>query len=222
MLYILFFKSKCTRPAASRHWCRPLNQQSHRAEAQKSYFAKQNSFFFLYFQQDLRVFLCFRPWKFEHMATDLLYLQLREDHPLPPDAVLYFTQSLIHDSISIRKVCSFVSVWLCSHGRFIASDIPPGRKDLDGLSIFVVDHMWHAVHLTPHPVDSPKRKSFNSAQTLRLCDDSDVDLCVSVNTDAVSQFCPECTLHTNLYTMPLFAVSVEAPNISFPRCVKPS
>uniref|UniRef100_UPI0037E980D1 proteasome activator complex subunit 4B-like n=1 Tax=Semicossyphus pulcher TaxID=241346 RepID=UPI0037E980D1 len=44
------------------------------------------------------------PWKFEHMATDLLSLQLREDHPLPPDAVLFFTQSLIHDSISIRKV----------------------------------------------------------------------------------------------------------------------
>ncbi|XP_037609870.1 proteasome activator complex subunit 4B-like [Sebastes umbrosus] len=44
------------------------------------------------------------PWKFEHMATDLLALQLREDHPLPPDAVLYFTQSLTHDSISIRKV----------------------------------------------------------------------------------------------------------------------
>uniref|UniRef100_A0A7N6FAQ8 Proteasome activator Blm10 mid region domain-containing protein n=1 Tax=Anabas testudineus TaxID=64144 RepID=A0A7N6FAQ8_ANATE len=45
-----------------------------------------------------------RPWKFEHMAADLLSLLLREDHPLPPDAVLYFTQSLIHDSISIRKV----------------------------------------------------------------------------------------------------------------------
>nr|XP_046233652.1 proteasome activator complex subunit 4B-like [Scatophagus argus] len=44
------------------------------------------------------------PWKFEHMATDLLSLQLREDHPLPPDAVLYFTQGLIHDSLSIRKV----------------------------------------------------------------------------------------------------------------------
>ncbi|XP_068162395.1 proteasome activator complex subunit 4B-like [Antennarius striatus] len=44
------------------------------------------------------------PWKFEHMATDLLVLQLRDDHPLPPDAVLYFTQSLIHDSLSIRKV----------------------------------------------------------------------------------------------------------------------
>lgn len=38
------------------------------------------------------------------MATDLLSLQLREDHPLPPDAVLFFTQSLVHDSISIRKV----------------------------------------------------------------------------------------------------------------------
>ncbi|KAA8581409.1 hypothetical protein FQN60_002990 [Etheostoma spectabile] len=44
------------------------------------------------------------PWKFEHMAADLLSLQLREDQPLPPDAVLYFTQSLTHDSISIRKV----------------------------------------------------------------------------------------------------------------------
>ncbi|XP_054614170.1 proteasome activator complex subunit 4B [Dunckerocampus dactyliophorus] len=44
------------------------------------------------------------PWKFEHMATDLLSLLLRDDHPLPPDAVLYFTQGLIHDSISIRKV----------------------------------------------------------------------------------------------------------------------
>ncbi|XP_074520213.1 proteasome activator complex subunit 4B [Halichoeres trimaculatus] len=44
------------------------------------------------------------PWKFEHMATDLLSLQLRDDHPLPPDAVLFFTQSLTHDSISIRKV----------------------------------------------------------------------------------------------------------------------
>ncbi|KAF3853762.1 hypothetical protein F7725_014450 [Dissostichus mawsoni] len=44
------------------------------------------------------------PWKFEHMATDLLSLQLREDHPLPPDAVHYFTQGLTHDSISIRKM----------------------------------------------------------------------------------------------------------------------
>lgn len=61
-----------------------------------------------------RVCLCFRPWKFEHMATDLLSLQLRDDHPLPPDAVLYFTQSLIHDSISIRKVCSCVrALYVC-------------------------------------------------------------------------------------------------------------
>ncbi|XP_061562704.1 LOW QUALITY PROTEIN: proteasome activator complex subunit 4B-like [Phycodurus eques] len=44
------------------------------------------------------------PWKFEHTAADLLSLLLRDDHPLPPDAVLYFTQSLIHDSITIRTV----------------------------------------------------------------------------------------------------------------------
>uniref|UniRef100_A0A8C6U8T4 Proteasome activator subunit 4b n=1 Tax=Neogobius melanostomus TaxID=47308 RepID=A0A8C6U8T4_9GOBI len=44
------------------------------------------------------------PWKFEHMCADLLCLLLRDDHPLPPDAVLYFTQGLVHDSISIRKV----------------------------------------------------------------------------------------------------------------------
>uniref|UniRef100_A0A672JH14 Proteasome activator subunit 4b n=1 Tax=Salarias fasciatus TaxID=181472 RepID=A0A672JH14_SALFA len=49
------------------------------------------------------------PWKFEHMAADLLSLQLREDHPLPPDAVLYFTQGLVHDSISIRKVCLLIT-----------------------------------------------------------------------------------------------------------------
>uniref|UniRef100_A0A3Q0QZR4 Proteasome activator Blm10 mid region domain-containing protein n=1 Tax=Amphilophus citrinellus TaxID=61819 RepID=A0A3Q0QZR4_AMPCI len=58
-----------------------------------------------YYQQCvfLCVYLRFRPWKFEHMATDLLSLLLRDDHPLPPDTVLYFTQSLVHDSISIRK-----------------------------------------------------------------------------------------------------------------------
>nr|XP_054604918.1 proteasome activator complex subunit 4B-like [Nothobranchius furzeri] len=48
-------------------------------------------------------FLVMQPWKFDHMATDLLALLLRDDHPLPPDAVLYFTQSIVHDSITIRK-----------------------------------------------------------------------------------------------------------------------
>lgn len=38
------------------------------------------------------------------MAADLLALQLRDDHALPPDGVLYFTQSLTHDSLNIRKV----------------------------------------------------------------------------------------------------------------------
>lgn len=59
--------------------------------------------------------LWFRTWKFEYMATDLLALQLREDHPLPPDAVLFFTQGLIHDSICVRKVCSCVCA-VCLYG----------------------------------------------------------------------------------------------------------
>ncbi|CAL8307041.1 unnamed protein product [Boreogadus saida] len=44
------------------------------------------------------------PWKFEHMAADLLALQLRDDHAVPPDAVLYFTQSLTNDSLGLRTV----------------------------------------------------------------------------------------------------------------------
>uniref|UniRef100_A0A8C5BUL5 Uncharacterized protein n=1 Tax=Gadus morhua TaxID=8049 RepID=A0A8C5BUL5_GADMO len=44
------------------------------------------------------------PWKFEHMAADLLALQLRDDHAVPPAAVLYFTQSLTNDSLGLRTV----------------------------------------------------------------------------------------------------------------------
>lgn len=85
----------------------------------------------------LYICFCFRPWKFEHMATDLLALLLRDDHPLPPDAVLYFTQTLVHDSISIRKVCislcvSYYCVFL--HGvwnlnTFQVSAFPSGYKN---------------------------------------------------------------------------------------------
>lgn len=68
------------------------------------------------------------------MAADLLALQLRDDHPLPPDGVLYFTQSLTHDSINIRKVrlsllersTGTFSSSLCFHSR------PPGGDLSDG------------------------------------------------------------------------------------------
>uniref|UniRef100_A0AAY4C4F7 Proteasome activator subunit 4 n=1 Tax=Denticeps clupeoides TaxID=299321 RepID=A0AAY4C4F7_9TELE len=48
--------------------------------------------------------LCCRPWKFEHISTGFLSLMLRDDHPLPSSAVLFFVESLNHDSLLVRKV----------------------------------------------------------------------------------------------------------------------
>lgn len=106
------------------------------------------------------VCLCHRPWKFEHMAADLLSLLLREDHPLPPDAVLYFTQSLIHDSISIRKVCScvctvclseFIFLWTKCKCFLVAFNIPLGLEDGDGFdkkkTFFLVHYMQFTSNL---------------------------------------------------------------------------
>lgn len=44
------------------------------------------------------------PWKFEHMAIGFLSLLLRDDHPLPAGAVLFFVKSLNHDALVVRKV----------------------------------------------------------------------------------------------------------------------
>ncbi|XP_036438981.1 proteasome activator complex subunit 4A isoform X1 [Colossoma macropomum] len=44
------------------------------------------------------------PWKFEHIAIGFLSLMLRDDCPLPSRAVLFFVQSLNHDSLLVRKV----------------------------------------------------------------------------------------------------------------------
>ncbi|XP_061914340.1 proteasome activator complex subunit 4A [Entelurus aequoreus] len=44
------------------------------------------------------------PWKFEHVAIGLLSLLLRDDHQLPPAAVLFFIKTLNHDSLYVRKV----------------------------------------------------------------------------------------------------------------------
>ncbi|TRY93382.1 hypothetical protein DNTS_032873 [Danionella cerebrum] len=43
------------------------------------------------------------PWKFEQMAIGFLSLMLRDDVPLPPSGVLFFTQSLNHDSLLVRN-----------------------------------------------------------------------------------------------------------------------
>ncbi|KAM6956793.1 proteasome activator complex subunit 4A [Aplochiton taeniatus] len=44
------------------------------------------------------------PWKFEHIAIGFLSLLLRDDHQLPPRAVLFFVKNLNHDSLLVRKV----------------------------------------------------------------------------------------------------------------------
>uniref|UniRef100_A0A665UKH4 Proteasome activator subunit 4b n=1 Tax=Echeneis naucrates TaxID=173247 RepID=A0A665UKH4_ECHNA len=81
------------------------------------------------------------PWKFEHMATDLLSLLLRDDHPLPPDAVLYFTQSLIHDSISIRKVAISAMAGILKQMKrprkkvAVKPSVLSGQEEPDGLRV---------------------------------------------------------------------------------------
>uniref|UniRef100_A0A8C8I162 Uncharacterized protein n=1 Tax=Oncorhynchus tshawytscha TaxID=74940 RepID=A0A8C8I162_ONCTS len=47
---------------------------------------------------------CCRPWKFEHNAIGFMSLLLRDDHPLPSPAVLFFVKSLNHDSLLVRKL----------------------------------------------------------------------------------------------------------------------
>ncbi|KAM9803831.1 proteasome activator complex subunit 4A [Neosynchiropus ocellatus] len=44
------------------------------------------------------------PWKFEHIAIGFMSLLLRDDHQLPPAAVMFFVKSLNHDSLYVRKV----------------------------------------------------------------------------------------------------------------------
>lgn len=50
-------------------------------------------------------FLFGRPWKFKQIAVGFLSLMLRDDHPLPSSAVLFFIESLNHDSLLVRNVC---------------------------------------------------------------------------------------------------------------------
>ncbi|KAK7140459.1 hypothetical protein R3I94_012924 [Phoxinus phoxinus] len=43
------------------------------------------------------------PWKFEQIAIGFLTLMLRDDQPLPSSAVLFFIESLNHDSLLVRN-----------------------------------------------------------------------------------------------------------------------
>uniref|UniRef100_A0A674B5H9 Proteasome activator subunit 4 n=1 Tax=Salmo trutta TaxID=8032 RepID=A0A674B5H9_SALTR len=59
--------------------------------------------------------LCCRPWKFEHIAIGFMSLLLRDDHPLPSPAVLFFVKSLNHDSLLVRKVGTATATTLSIH-----------------------------------------------------------------------------------------------------------
>uniref|UniRef100_A0A671QPD6 Proteasome activator complex subunit 4A n=1 Tax=Sinocyclocheilus anshuiensis TaxID=1608454 RepID=A0A671QPD6_9TELE len=63
-------------------------------------------------------------WKFEQIAIGFLSLMLRDDHPLPSSAVLFFVESLNHDSLLVRNVC------LCVHSlhkKTLHSDRPDNQ-----------------------------------------------------------------------------------------------
>ncbi|KAM7385735.1 hypothetical protein PAMP_001796 [Pampus punctatissimus] len=55
-------------------------------------------------RQDLKNSESVEPWKFEQISIGFLSLLLRDDHQLPPPAVLFFVKSLNHDSLYVRKV----------------------------------------------------------------------------------------------------------------------
>ncbi|XP_031439180.1 proteasome activator complex subunit 4B isoform X1 [Clupea harengus] len=74
-----------------------LMQKNRNADAVEKYETLVNHLLECLEERDL-------PWKFEHMAIGFLSLLLRDDYPLPPRAVLFFTQCLNHDALIVRKV----------------------------------------------------------------------------------------------------------------------
>uniref|UniRef100_A0A8C7K2J1 Proteasome activator subunit 4 n=1 Tax=Oncorhynchus kisutch TaxID=8019 RepID=A0A8C7K2J1_ONCKI len=72
--------------------------------------------------------LCCRPWKFEHIAIGFMSLLLRDDHPLPSPAVLFFVKSLNHDSLLVRKVGTATATTLSVHTLSTPSHLFTGDR----------------------------------------------------------------------------------------------
>uniref|UniRef100_A0A9J7YHM4 Proteasome activator subunit 4 n=1 Tax=Cyprinus carpio carpio TaxID=630221 RepID=A0A9J7YHM4_CYPCA len=71
-----------------------------------------------------------RPWKFEQIAIGFLSLMLRDDHPLPSSAVLFFVESLNHDSLLVRNICViFLPVLHVGRGKALSSLLVGDRPD---------------------------------------------------------------------------------------------
>uniref|UniRef100_A0A8C7K2D1 Proteasome activator subunit 4 n=1 Tax=Oncorhynchus kisutch TaxID=8019 RepID=A0A8C7K2D1_ONCKI len=78
--------------------------------------------------------LCCRPWKFEHIAIGFMSLLLRDDHPLPSPAVLFFVKSLNHDSLLVRKVAISAVAGIMKQLKRPHRKVPvSGMKEMAGL-----------------------------------------------------------------------------------------
>uniref|UniRef100_A0A674B4X0 Proteasome activator subunit 4 n=1 Tax=Salmo trutta TaxID=8032 RepID=A0A674B4X0_SALTR len=75
-----------------------------------------------------------QPWKFEHIAIGFMSLLLRDDHPLPSPAVLFFVKSLNHDSLLVRKVAIAAVAGIMKQLKRPHKKVPvSGMKELAGL-----------------------------------------------------------------------------------------
>ncbi|XP_031434367.1 proteasome activator complex subunit 4A isoform X3 [Clupea harengus] len=75
------------------------------------------------------------PWKFEHIAIGFLSLLLRDDHPLPTPAVLFFVKSLNHDSLLVRKVAISAVAGIMKQLKKPHKKVPISPQKLCGESV---------------------------------------------------------------------------------------
>uniref|UniRef100_A0AAY5KGG3 Proteasome activator Blm10 mid region domain-containing protein n=1 Tax=Esox lucius TaxID=8010 RepID=A0AAY5KGG3_ESOLU len=73
------------------------------------------------------------PWKFEHIAIGFMSLLLRDDHPLPSAAVLFFVKSLNHDSLLVRKVAISAVAGIMKQLKRPHKKVPVNTNELCGL-----------------------------------------------------------------------------------------
>lgn len=73
------------------------------------------------------------PWKFEHISIGFMSLLLRDDHPLPAPAVLFFVKSLNHDSLLVRKVAISAVAGIMKQLKRPHKKIPVSPQQLCGV-----------------------------------------------------------------------------------------
>ncbi|KAG7241635.1 hypothetical protein INR49_025411 [Caranx melampygus] len=73
------------------------------------------------------------PWKFEHIAIGFLSLLLRDDHQLPPPAVMFFVKSLNHDSLYVRKVAISAVAGIMKQIKRPHKKVPVSPTELCGM-----------------------------------------------------------------------------------------